>query len=88
MMTKVRMFGGFRKYLGRETHIEIPQYEEMSVIQVKQMIGETLRRKNPNFADYQLLQDSALANEEHVFSAEDRIPAGIEIAILPPVCGG
>lgn len=88
MMTKVRMFGGFRKYVGRDTHIEIEQTHELTVGQVKQKIGEALQKRDPQFADFQLLQDSALANEEHVFSSEDRVPAGIEIAILPPVCGG
>jgi molybdopterin converting factor small subunit len=88
MVTKVRLFGGFRKYAGNETHIQFEQNEDLNVGEIKQRIAAELKRKNPGFCDLQLIEDSALATEEHVYSNGDPIIAGTELAILPPVCGG
>lgn len=88
MKTRVRLFGRFRKYVGTDTHIEIEQASDLSVAEVKALIASALKLRNPDFADEQLLADSALATEETVLSTTDQVRAGREIAILPPVCGG
>ena len=88
MVTRVRLFGRFRKYVGTDTHIEIELNDEMPVGEVKALIGEALRHRNSEFADDQLLADSVLADQHKVFTPEDRVPVGREVAILPPVCGG
>jgi molybdopterin converting factor small subunit len=87
-MTRVRLFGAFRKYVGNETHIVIELKNELPVSEVKKLITQVLRERNSSFNEEQLVADSALANEEFVFNAKDLVPPGGEIAILPPVCGG
>ncbi|MEY4615441.1 MAG: hypothetical protein RJB66_401 [Pseudomonadota bacterium] len=87
-MTRVRLFGAFRKYVGNDTHIVIDHSSEITVGEVKQLIGQALRKRNPQFEDDQLVLDSAIANDESIYSSHDLVVPGGEIAILPPVCGG
>ena len=82
----IKMFGAFRKYHPGTLDIQIPPGSK--VLTIKSAIGKALHKSNPAFLDDELINKSALANNQRVFKDDDCIEASSELAILPPVCGG
>lgn len=82
----IRMFGAFRKYHSGTLDVTVPAGSAAQT--VKSAIAVALRQANPAFADDELISKSALANQQRVFSDDERIVEPAALAILPPVCGG
>lgn len=76
----MRLFGAFRKF---GEHISFTAPSGSGVEDVKRLLAEVLTE-----ADAQLIQDSALANDDEVLDAREVFTQDCRLAILPPVCGG
>jgi molybdopterin converting factor small subunit len=83
----VRLFGAFRKYIPSGT-LEIEVDELTNVKSFKELIGVSLKNTCPTFNDNSLLEESAVSNSEEILSEETLVITQIDLAILPPVCGG
>ena len=82
----VRLFGAFRKYYGSPIVLSVPA--NCSVPDIKSAIGKKLVLLNTAFADQELLDKSALADDRAVLAADATLQQDCQLAILPPVCGG
>lgn len=89
----VRLFGAFRKYgHGRPIEFEVPS--DVRVGDVRAYLFRALKEQCPGFDNEQLIRDSAVAGISEILHdsraiAEMAAPDGrVELAILPPVCGG
>lgn len=82
----IKMFGAFRKYHPGTLDVSVPA--DCSIADVKSAMVDALRRTNPSFADYELVDKSVLADSRRVLKADERLQQATALAILPPVCGG
>jgi molybdopterin converting factor small subunit len=86
----VQLFGAFRKYSnGSDVTFEVPRGTTVSAL--RKHLAEALRRGSPAFDGQELLELSAVADDEHIL--DDAAPLGlgadrVSLVILPPVCGG
>ncbi|MCM2279944.1 MAG: MoaD/ThiS family protein [Oligoflexia bacterium] len=84
---RVRLFGGFRKY-GDGREIELVLAPGARVKEVRHALGQRLAELHPDFADRQLLADSAFASATQMLGEDAGVEPGMVLAVLPPVCGG
>lgn len=82
----IRLFGVFRKF--HNSPVVVPIAANTSVSAAKTALGHELKKLNPAFSDFELLEKSALADERRVLTPDEIVKAGSSLAILPPVCGG
>lgn len=82
----IKLFGAFRKYHTGTLNLSV--VEGVSVHQIKTLIGQTLQELVPGFRDDELIEKSALANNRRVLNDADCVSESMDLAILPPVCGG
>lgn len=79
----VRLFGAFRQF-GAEPTLRVNVAENATIADVRTAIGARLEGNNVQ----SLLSASAFATDDRMLNDADTVPAGPELAILPPVCGG
>ncbi|MFN8370696.1 MAG: MoaD/ThiS family protein [Bacteriovoracaceae bacterium] len=84
---KVRIFGAFRKYFEAPT-LEITLEEQVTVSSFKQIFQKNLKALNCNFNEDKLVEESAIASEDEILTDNFIINQIMNLAILPPVCGG
>jgi MoaE-MoaD fusion protein len=80
---RVRVFGGLTEHVGGH-HIEValPDDGSASVADLREAVAAV----HPHLAP--LLRQVTVAVDLYVARGTDRIPAGAEVALLPPVAGG
>jgi sulfur-carrier protein len=86
----VRLFGAFRKYSTTAlVSLDVPRGTRVAVL--RELVGAALRRDCPAFHEQELLEASAVADDERILPDEQPIGVGVDrvsLAVLPPVCGG
>lgn len=87
MKVKVRLFGAFRDWVpGAALELDLP--EMACARDAKQALVGRMGELG-HFAQAQaLVLDSVLADQENTLRDDDIIKTGVELAVLPPVCGG
>jgi molybdopterin converting factor small subunit len=86
---RVRLFGSFRRWSpGGEIRLSAPPGTRLST--VRALLEGALERQHPGFDGHALLAASALADDASLLGDEWSVPpgGGVELAVLPPVCGG
>jgi len=83
---KIRLFGAFRNYISKPS------------VTLEVEAGSTARAVRKNLEDYflvntenfdsKIIEESMLSTDDAVLDLDDKIPEGVSLAILPPVCGG
>jgi len=87
MRVTVRLFGSFRKYGdGSRLEVELPAASGLPAL--RGALVSKLKALHPEFAEEQLVGESAFATEAAVLDDGAVLPDGATVAILPPVCGG
>jgi molybdopterin converting factor small subunit len=93
MKATVRLFGQFRNRAG-EPRLELELASDANAQDAKLALARTLFGETPHEDDLALIEDSALASSVEVLAPSTPL-AGlahaqgrVELAILPPVCGG
>jgi len=76
----VRLFGAFRKY-GENISLSVPSGSSMQ--EIKNKLAEEL-----SLTEMDLINDSAMANDNEIIGSDFIFTQDSELAILPPVCGG
>lgn len=84
---EIKLFGAFRKYVP-SGYLKIQAMDNLTVIEIKEIIKMTLQKQIPGFSEVDLISESALATETEVLSEDMIIDLGHHLALLPPVCGG
>lgn len=80
---QVRVFGGLTEQLGgHHVEVDVPCDGSATVADLRATVASAY----PHIAP--LLQRVTVAVDLEVARADDRIPAGAEVALLPPVAGG
>ncbi len=84
---RIRLFGAFRKFVpsGR---LELYVKEGLTAKQLKAEIQSALESQTSEYLGSTLVFESALATESEVLSEDCLIDEKMELALLPPVCGG
>jgi molybdopterin converting factor small subunit len=88
---ELKLFGAFRKYAdanGARASIELLIPEGCDVAELRARLCAHFVMTHPDFRDSQLLDECAFATESRVLLANEMVPSGQTIALLPPVCGG
>lgn len=86
---RVKLFGAFRQWApGGEVTLTAPAGATSA--QVRRLIGAALAQVGAGPAGAALLERSALANEKRLLGEEWTVPPAkaVDVAVLPPVCGG
>ena len=82
----IRFFGAFRGLAGGDQlAVSIPAHSSLG--ELRELLP-TFLPAVPEARLKALLRSSAWADERRILSDEDRLCAGMALAILPPVCGG
>lgn len=84
---EIKLFGAFRKYVPTGK-IKLPIDRPYTALQLKNKIHKALQEQIPNYAEPNLVFESALATEVEVLSEETVVSEMSHLALLPPVCGG
>jgi molybdopterin converting factor small subunit len=80
----VRLFGAFRSFgLGSALTVTLPEG-----VQDTGALRAALAEQMPDDAARSWLASSAFATDRRVLQEGEALPAGAELSILPPVCGG
>lgn len=82
----IRLFGAFRKFHESPVVVSVPI--GCDAADVKSALGNALASLNLVFADQELLDKSALADDRTVLAHSATFHQDCQLAILPPVCGG
>lgn len=100
---EIRLFGAFRKYLSHLSNLQISNNEIKTKfpnsiilnvaenISIKDLRYELMTQLNilrPDLDSYNLVFDSAFADEESILEDHQNIQNRQVLSILPPVCGG
>ncbi|MFO7779724.1 MAG: molybdenum cofactor biosynthesis protein MoaE [Nitriliruptoraceae bacterium] len=79
----MRVFGGLTEHVGgRHLEVPVPDDGSASVADLRAAVAAAHPRLAP------LLRQVTVAVDLEVARSDDRIPAGSEVALLPPVAGG
>jgi molybdopterin converting factor small subunit len=87
---RVELFGAFRKY-SKEGVISFEVPRGTTVSKVRGHLVEALRRECPSFDGVALVESSVLAAEREILDEGQPLGTGtdlVQLAVLPPVCGG
>lgn len=86
---EVRVFGIFREMCGEPLlRLEMPENAKAS--DVKTELANRISKLNPTqrCKIVNLLSRSAIADDDHFLDEDEVIQNGINLNVLPPVCGG
>ncbi len=86
---RVRLFGAFRRW-SPDGGIRLSAPPRTTAAELRALLLAALRRLDAGFDGQALLASSAMADESRLLDEGWSVPAGgpVELAILPPVCGG
>lgn len=84
---QIDLFGSFRQY-GAGTPLTIHAEHELTLAQLKEHIKKALLLRDPTFDRPELVDESAIADDQQIYSDDLIIAESRTLAILPPVCGG
>jgi len=84
MSLKVSFYGALRDY--RDQPLVLESGSSISAVELKRLLKEKLGGCEPRALA--LIDESAVADDDHVFLEDELILRGGRLAILPPVCGG
>jgi hypothetical protein len=86
---RIRLFGAFRRWsAGGEIRLAAPPGTPVATL--RGLLEAALVRQYPGFDGHSLLAASALADDASLLGDDWSVPPGgrVELAVLPPVCGG
>ncbi len=86
---RVRLFGAFRQWApGGEVKLAAPA--GATAAEVRRLLGAALQKGGAGQGAAALLERSALANENRLLGEDWTVPSAkaVDLAVLPPVCGG
>lgn len=83
---KLKLFGVFKRNLNDET-IYFNLSKEMNLKEFRKIISDEFLNKN-EYEKFEAAHDSVFASELNILDDNFIIKGDVEIAILPPVCGG
>ena len=84
---EIQLFGAFRKFSSKNPMIlHVPA--GMNISEIRKKIRLELEQLNPGFNQNDLINESALADEEEVLAEDFVVSKETSLALLPPVCGG
>jgi len=86
---RIRLFGSFRRWSpGGEIRLSAPPGTPVATL--RGLLEAALARQHPGFDGQALLAASALADDASLLGDDWSVPpgGGVELAVLPPVCGG
>lgn len=87
---RIELFGAFRQYT-KEENLEICLKPGASLKDLRKELGSALQNLSPSSSPTSiqgLIESSAFADERAVLSESLRLESDMNIAVLPPVCGG
>jgi molybdopterin converting factor small subunit len=84
---EVLLFGSLRELGdGRALRLDVP--EGATVKAARAALAARLEAERPGRNARALVERAAFATEEDVLDDAAAVPAGVSLAVLPPVCGG
>jgi sulfur-carrier protein len=83
---EVSLYGAFRQLAEQSCHFELPH--GACLRDVRTALKEEIARKHPEFAQRNLLDVSALADEHAILRNDDILLEDTRLAIIPPISGG
>lgn len=83
----IKLFGAFRDYVSQPI-IEMNLRSGITVRDIKATLDTQLLSQGCAPSISQLIEESVLASNDSIQSADDLIETPGEYALLPPVCGG
>jgi molybdopterin converting factor small subunit len=86
---RVRLFGAFRRW-SPDGELRLSAPPGTSAAALRALLLSALERQHTGFDGRALVSGSALADETRLLDEGWTVPVGgpVELAILPPVCGG
>jgi molybdopterin converting factor small subunit len=84
---QIKLFGAFRKY-SDQGEITVATETALTLGQVKSELLERLSANRTSEEIKNLLSQSAIATDRRVLEESELVLPGMNLAILPPVCGG
>ncbi len=90
-MTKItitiQLFGAFRKYFANnKTSFSVAANSDLAA--VRKQFSELIKQTNTDARIDELIKTSAFATDGDIIQDDFCFDADIELAVLPPVCGG
>lgn len=84
---KITTFGALGKLtISEPIIVTIDSGAELS--QVMEQIKKEIIKISPQFSDFEVLEKSALADENEILGRNHIFDRDVNLAILPPICGG
>jgi molybdopterin converting factor small subunit len=83
---EVSLFGAFRQLAESSCHLELPH--GASLRDVRDALKKAIAQKHPEFAQKNLLDISALADETTILRNDHVLMQDTKLAIIPPISGG
>ena len=84
---RIRVFGVLRNFADPEGYILADFSGARTVGGVLEVLKGTLIRSFPEF-DPATLDQCVVASETDILHLDSEVPNGVDLAVLPPVCGG
>jgi len=86
LLVRIKIFGTFR------SHVKVPFVEfeapcGIAISELKKQLAEIMMQKY-GVSVAQLIEDSVIASQDAILAEESVLKESVELAILPPVCGG
>ncbi|MGD8379477.1 MAG: thiamine biosynthesis protein ThiS [Gammaproteobacteria bacterium] len=84
---EIVVFGGFRRHVP-EGRVSCHAESGTTVAELRVLLTQALRERNPGFDDDGLLSASVFASEDRILGESESVDRFSQLSILPPVCGG
>lgn len=82
----IKMFGALRQYRTEDLVVQVANGSTVGML--KDAIAEALVKLGTGFNDAPLIEQSAIANSKRIYGSDEVITEAMDLAVLPPVCGG
>lgn len=83
----ISLFGAFRPY-NKSGTLELEAPKGVNIAEVKNRIKAVMKQSEPEFNKEALMDKSVIADETKVLAEDSILTESVNLAILPPVCGG
>ena len=87
MVVQVRLFGALKRF-GEAGIIQLAAELPMPVHKFKQELQRYLIAQPSGEQGSAIVARSACSDGSRILGEMDELPVGVEISVLPPVCGG
>lgn len=84
---RIRAFGMLRNFADPEGYIPADLSGARTVAGILEILKSVLKARFPEF-DPATLDECVVASETDILSLDSEVVPGMELAVLPPVCGG